>query len=200
MSHPNQASIICKHTMQDFANAKYVTHQGQSWGAGCSKCCLEASGPATLSMVCLSCFSDIPGLPKDYYTLPSGFAYHRTEDGWYIDYDIDEFEPEEGEFIAAPEEHTARHLYPDETVYALVLPDGSYAVLNLVEGTRCVAFWLENKLPEDMQRLLDGSEQFMAVIYSKLQVFARESNIRFLAPDFLVHPYDVALLVPDNSN
>ena len=186
--------------MQNFANAGYVTHQGHSWGAGCSKQCLEASGPATLNMVCLSCFSSIPSLPKDYYTLPSGFAYQRKEDNWVLDYDLDEFEPEEGEFIAAPDNHPTRRLCPNDTVYTLVLPGGSYAVLNLAAGTRCVSFWLQKQLPEELRHKLDGSEKLMPVSYSKIETFARENGIRFLAPDFLRQHYDLAILVPTEAD
>ena len=150
-------------------------------------------------MVCLACFLDIPDLPRDFHTLPSGFAYKRSKGGWVMKYDLDEFEPDEGEFIAAPDDHAARQLRPGDTVYALVLPDGSYAVLNLDEGTRCVPFWREKRLPEDMLRTLDGSEQLMAVIYSDIEEFARESGIHFLAPDFLCQPYDLAILVPDKA-
>ena len=199
MSHPDQASIICKHVMQDFANAQYVTRQGQSWGAACSKQCLETSGPATASMVGLDCFSEIPDLPRDYHTLPSGFAYQHSINGWSLNYDLDEFEPEEGEFIAAPTDHAVRKLRPNDIVFTLMLSDGGYAILTLDEGTRCVPFWLEKNLPEEMLRLLDGSEQLMAVDYSKIEVFARERGIRFLAPNFLSQPHDLAILVPDTE-
>ncbi|MGR3514296.1 MAG: hypothetical protein ACU0GG_16160 [Paracoccaceae bacterium] len=195
MSHPDQASVVCKHVMQNFANAGYVTHQGQSWGAGCSKQCLEKSGPTSLNMICLSYFSSVPGLPKDYYTLPSGFAYYRREGHWVLEYDLDEFEPEEGEFIAAPEDHPTRRLSPNDTVYTLMLSDGSYAVLNLAEGTRCISFWLRKQVPEGLRLKLNGSEKLVPVSYSEIESFARENGICFLAPDFLCQPYDLATLV-----
>ena len=170
--------------MKSFANAGYVTHLGLYWGAGCSKQCLQASGPATSHMVGLSCFSWIPGLPKDYYTLPSGFAYHRKVDRWVLDFDLDEFEPEESDFIAAPDNHRTRQFCPNDAVYTLKLTDGSYAVFRFTEGTRCIPFWLQKQLPEEFHTKLDGSEKLMSVSYSKIEAFTRENDIRFLASTF----------------
>lgn len=196
MEHLNQASIVCYHVFQDFFKAQFVCNSSGGWAAGCSQECLERSGPAMLKMVCLGCFCDIPGIPSDFYATPLNFSFQKQGDAWNLSYFEDVFEPQEGDLIAAPASHPSRKILPEKTVSVLVLPNYDIVTVKYSEGTRCVPFWNESRLPEGVATKQDGSERLVEVPFKEVQSFAQDREIRFLVANFLSEDFDVALLVP----
>jgi len=195
MSDLNSPAVMCRHVFKDFSQAKFVCRDSVGWSAGCSHTCLEKSGPAMLSMVGLHCFSNIPELPDDFHLVPSNFAYHKQVDVWGLDYFSPYFEPEEGELIAAPEGHVARHLNDEDNVNVLRLPGGELATVHFDDGVRCLPFWMSEHLPAAAKAKCDGSEKLHSETYGNVMDFARKNSIQFLAFDYLCKDYSLAILV-----
>lgn len=200
MTQLNQASVVCPHVLKSLKNAELVCHTSDGWSAGCSWECLDKAGPATAGMVCLGCFLDIPKLPADFHLLPTNFAYFKRGGNWESDYFSPYFEPDEGEFIAAPQGHKAHALKPKDEVFALELPSSELVKVFLHEGIWCIPFWMEPALPPDFQEQLEGSESFKQMRFSRVEQFARSQSVKYLAVDFLCGPHDLALQVSPRPN
>lgn len=193
----NDACLVCKHVLKDVNQVGFVCHSGFGWSAACSEQCLDQHSEHELGMIHLGHVFAADVVDESVACLPKGFASDRSGRHWKERYFQDEYEPAEGDFVAPPKGSLVLELDESQVVFAYrqsSLEQSDLVWLRLEEGMHCVPFWTTRTDAEQFGVHLSGNEALHATTFRRLSISALESRVRYLAPDFLLHPYDFAIL------
>lgn len=198
----NLACLVCSHLANESRAVRFLCHLPNGWSAACSEKCLNGASASDLSMIHLSHVFSGQDAAQEMSSLPIGFSMERVDDHWETRYYPFEHNPKEGEFLAPPIGCQAGNILGDREVFAYFLPVSIIKFsfrkrivwIKLDEGTICIPFWLQRDGADLFQRHLGGGEVLEAIGYDDLCILSKDEGIKFLAVDFLIKPYDVALL------
>jgi hypothetical protein len=185
---------MCPHALTDIQSVTFICRTQEGWAAGCSERCLDNCSDNQLGMIHLGHLAKISGLPADFCTLPINFSINRTENDWRYNYYFETYNPEEGDYVAPKKNSAVLKLTDLDKVFSFSLPGGDLVSVRLDEGTQCIPFWFELEQVANFQAHLSGREKLELVTFGKIRNFAKQNKIRYLAANFLLNSYDIALL------
>jgi hypothetical protein len=186
------ACLVCPHIVQSVGNLGFVCHEPNGWSASCTRQCLEDASEDELSMIHLGHLRSANGLPDNYIAMPVCFAMSNISGTWETEYHHLPYTPSEGEIFAIsqeqqPEKNDPAYLYENQ--------DGSPVPVTLEEGTVGIPVWTTGEDAALFREYLDNGENLIETTFQEANKMAKNQHVEFLFFDFLVHDYDIAILV-----
>ena len=191
------ACLVCEGAANNIEDIAFVCRTAEGWSAGLSEDSLNQSSEESLTMVHISHLRNVPGLGRTAESLPVNVCLRRSHEIWKYEYFDASGEYEEGDFVAAPKDSALRGDVCNQSVYIFVDPSGNTLVVDLDDELQILPFWTSL---ENTQVFLEHAPETYKPkkdTLCEVKLAAVAQSLNFLAADFLIGAYDVAILAND---